>query len=218
MPDQHMLSDRDRRDIQGLVLFGTTCPHLRYHLLRVNEAVAGRRFVHRLIEHGSRLAVNTAGIRDEDTRSEKLIYVGFTWKGLEALAVPGPTLNSFPGEFRQGAKARAADLADTGDSAPDKWTFDPDAVHIAVMLYARRQQTLDDLSRDVVASAEANGCSVVTMLDAQAIDDYTHASGQHLTKPVHFGYSDGLSQPDILPADNRKPGAPPPVPPGMFVL
>jgi len=35
---------------------------------------------------------------------------------------------------------------------------------------------------------------------------------------VHFGYSDSISQPDILPAPTRQPGAPPAVPPGMFVL
>ena len=38
-----MLSDRDRRDIERLVLFGTTCPLLRYHFFRVSEPVAGRR-------------------------------------------------------------------------------------------------------------------------------------------------------------------------------
>lgn len=218
MADQHMLSDRDRRDIQGLVLFGTTCPLLRYHLLRVDDAVGGRRFVHSLLGHGDVLQVNTAGLRDKDARSETLVYVGFTWRGLEALRVPSVTLNSFPEEFRQGAKARAADLGDDGPSAPEHWLFDADQVHISVMVYARHQQSLDALSRELVDRAASNGCSVVTLLDGEQLPDYTHASGQHLTKPVHFGYSDGISQPDILPAPNRKPGTPPPVPPGMFIL
>jgi len=218
MPDQHMLSDRDRRDIQGLVLFGTTCPLLRYHFFRVGEPVAGRRLVHTLIEQGNSLRVNTAAHRDTDTRSEQLVYVAFTWKGLEALAVPAATLLSFPPEFRDGAKVRAAGLGDVGESDPARWLLDPDAVHIAVMVYARHQHTLESLSAELVARAEQHGCPIVRTLDAEALPDFTHESGQRLTRPVHFGYSDSISQPDILPASSRQPGAPPAVPPGMFVL
>lgn len=218
MADQHMLSDRDRRDIQGLVLFGTTCPLLRYHFFHVDDAVGGRRFVHSLLGHGDVLQVNTAGLRDKDARSESLVYVGFTWRGLEALRVPVVTLNSFPAEFRIGAKARAAELGDDGASGPDRWLFDADQVHISVMVYARHQASLDALSRELLDRASGNGCSVVTMLDAEQLKDYTHPSGQALTRPVHFGYSDGLSQPDLLPAPKRHPGTPPAVPPGMFVL
>lgn len=218
MTDQHMLSDRDRRDIQGLVLFGTTCPLLRYHFFRVTDAVGGRRFVHHLLEHAGPLRVNTAGLRDKDARSESLVYVAFTARGLEALAVPGAALNSFPAEFRLGAKARAADLGDAGESAPDRWLFDPDAVHIAVMIYARHPQSLDRLSRDLLDRANDHDCSLVTMLDAEALKDAVHPSGQPLTRPVHFGYSDGFSQPEILPSPTHRPGTPPAVPPGMFIL
>ncbi len=218
MSDQHMLSDRDRRDIQGLVLFGTTCPLLRYHLFHVDDAVGGRRFVDSLLGHGDVLQVNTAGLRDKDARSESLVYVGFTWRGLEALRVPAVTLNSFPEEFRTGAKARAADMGDDGASAPEHWLFDADQVHISVMVYARHQEGLDALSRELIDRAAGNGCSVVTLLDGEQLPDYTHPSGQALTKPAHFGYSDGISQPHILPAPNLKPGAPAAVPPGMFVL
>lgn len=218
MADQHMLSDRDRRDIQGLVLFGTTCPLLRYHFFHVHDAVDGRRFVHRLLGHGDALRVSTAGLRDKDARSESLIYVAFTWRGLQAMGVPAVTLNSFPEEFRQGARARAADLGDTGPAAPDHWVLDHDATHIVVMLYARHKESLESLSNELVSRAEEHHCAVVSTLDAEALPNYTHASGQHLTNPVHFGYSDGISQPDILPARRYHPGAPPPVPPGMFLL
>jgi deferrochelatase/peroxidase EfeB len=217
MSDQHMLSDRDRRDIQRLVLFGTTCPLLRYHVLHVDDPVGGRRFVRELTEHGP-LHVNTAGLRDRDARSESLLYVGFTWNGLQALGMSGPTLASFPAEFRAGAKARAADLGDVGPSDPSGWVFDADAAHIIVMLYARERQRFEELSALLVARASVNQCSVISRLDAESLPDYTHPSGQRVTRPVHFGYTDGLSQPDILPAPDRAPGAPPAVPPGMFIL
>jgi deferrochelatase/peroxidase EfeB len=218
MSDQHMLSDRDLRDIQGIALFGTTCPLLRYHFLRVTNAVPGRRFVHALLTHRGALQVNTAGPRGQDTRSESLVYVAFTSAGLEALAVPAVTVNSFPAEFRQGARARAADLGDTGNSGPDRWLFDPDAVHIAVMVYARHRESLEALSAELVSLAGSNACTLVSTLDGEALSDYTHESGQQLTRPVHFGYSDGISQPEILPASKRQPGAPPAVPAGMFIL
>jgi deferrochelatase/peroxidase EfeB len=213
-----MLSDRDRRDIQGLVLFGTTCPLLRYHFFRASEPVSGRRFIRTLIAPGSFLRVNGAGHREADTRSEQLVYVAFTWKGLEALGVPAPTLLSFPQEFREGAKVRAAALGDVGECDPARWLIDPDAVHIVVMVYARQPATLEALSTNLLSRAQQHGCPFVRTLDAEALPDYTHQSGQHLTRPVHFGYSDSISQPDILPAPTRQPGAPPAVPPGMFVL
>src|SRR3954453_547906 len=192
-----MLSDRDRRDIQGLVLFGTTCPLLRYHFFQASEPVAGRRFVRTLIEPGGSLRVNTAGHRDTDTRSEHLLYVAFTWKGLEALGVPSPTLLSFPPEFRDGANVRAATLGDVGESDPATWLLDPDAVHIVVMVYARHRHTLESVSTELVARAAQHAWPVVQTLDAAALPDFTHESGQRVTRPVHFGYSDSISQPDI---------------------
>src|SRR3954453_24176903 len=107
-----MLSDRDRRDIQGLVLFGTTCPLLRYHFFQASQPVAGRRFVRTLIEPGGSLRVHTAGHRDTDTLSEHLLYVAFTWKGLDALGVPTPPLLSFAPESRNGVNVHMTTLGD----------------------------------------------------------------------------------------------------------
>jgi deferrochelatase/peroxidase EfeB len=218
MPDRSTLSDRDCRDIQGLVLFGTTCPLLRYHFFTITEPVGGRRFVRAMIEPSSPIQVTTAGVRDEDRPSPARVYVGFTWNGLQAIGASQVTLGSFPIEFREGAKARAAALGDAGPSGPDQWLFDPDTAHVAVIVYARQQTDLDALSRLLLEEAEAHACRLVTMLDAAALQDYLHPSGQFVTRPVHFGYSNGISQPEILPAISRQPGAPPAVPPGMFIL
>lgn len=217
MADYHMLSDRDRRDIQGLVLYGTSCPLLRYHFIRVDEAVGGRRFLSAFTEPGP-LRVATAGLRDKDARSEWLVYVGLTWTGLQALRVSSVALGALPEEFRAGAKARAANVGDDGPSAPDRWLFDPDTVHIAVMVYARTPERLDELSRELSDTARAHACTVVTTLNGEALAEFDHPSGQRIRKPVHFGFSDGISQPQIAPAPGRRPGSPPAVPPGMFVL
>ena len=138
MPDQQMLSDRDRRDIQGLVLFGTTCPHLRYHFLSVNEAVAGRRFVHGLIEHGSRLAHRPAEIESVDlaglalelaawgTTPDRLSFAdpppARAWRqGLELLAMLGATDPDGRLTDRAWSQVRFAygtDVRDFSDASP----------------------------------------------------------------------------------------------------
>ena len=218
MSDQHMLSDRDRREIQGLVLYGTTCPRLRYHFFRISDAVGGRRFVRSLVDSESPVQVSTAGPRDQDAPSQTLVYAGFTWRGLEALAVSTVSLGSFPLEFQQGAKGRAAQLGDVGESAPDRWLFDADAVHVAVVVYAREQASLDTVSRELLDMANTHACVLVSMLDGEALKDFTHPSGQEITRPMHFGYSDGISQPELLPALDRRPGTPDSVAPGMFIL
>lgn len=218
MSDQHMLSDRDRRDIQGLVLYGTTCPLLRCHFFQVSDAVGGRRFVRNVAEAGSPLSVTTAGLRGADAPSDTLVYVGFTWHGLKALALSGVTLGSFPAEFQQGAKGRAAALGDTGDSAPETWLFDPETAHIAVLTYARHLDRLDGLSSQLVDLATCHGCRLISMLDGATPPGGVHPSGQPHGRPVPFGDSDGFSQPEILPAPDRQPGTPPAVPPGMFIL
>lgn len=218
MSDQHMLSDRDRREIQSLVLYGTTCPLLRYHFFQISDAVGGRRFVRSLADAESPLQVTTAGLRDTNAPSQTLVYAGFTWRGLQALAVSAVSLSSFPSEFQQGAKGRATQLGDAGESAADRWLFDADAAHVAVVVYAREQHSLDSLSRQLLDLASAHACGLISMLDGQTLKDFTHPSGQEVAGPMHFGYSSGISEPEFLPALDRRPGTPAPVPPGMFIL
>ena len=47
--------------------------------------------------------------------------VALSFQGLKALGVPEESLASFPPEFQQGMAARAAELGDTGESAPEHW-------------------------------------------------------------------------------------------------
>ena len=166
----------------------------------------------------SPVQVSTAGSRDQDASSHTLVYAGFTWRGLEALAVSTVSLGSFPPEFQQGAKGRASQLGDSGESAADRWLFDADEVHVAVVVYARQQDGLDTLSRQLLDTASTHACVLVSMLDGEALKDFTHPSGQEVTRPLHFGYSDGISQPELLPALDRRSGTPRAVAPGMFIL
>ena len=49
------------------------------------------------------------------------VTAALSFQGLKALGVPQDILASFPPEFQQGMAARAADLGDIGESAPEHW-------------------------------------------------------------------------------------------------
>ena len=49
------------------------------------------------------------------------LAVGLSFQGLKALGVPEESLASFPREFQQGMAARAAELGDVGENAPEHW-------------------------------------------------------------------------------------------------
>jgi hypothetical protein len=73
----------------------------------------GRELLRRLIP----IVPSAAGPLDPDR--EARAAVALTFQGLKALGVPQTTLASFPQEFEQGMAARAAELGDTGESAPE---------------------------------------------------------------------------------------------------
>ena len=80
-----------------------------------------------------------------DPSAEAWITVAFTYNGLKALGVPQDSLDSFAPEFRQGMAARAAELGDVGDSAPEQWESPlgtPD-VHVALAVLSPDAERLE---------------------------------------------------------------------------
>lgn len=68
-------------------------------------------------------AVETGLKRDQVEKQWDSVPINFafTFPGLKALQLSGPTLASFPEAFKQGMAARAERLGDTGPSAPENW-------------------------------------------------------------------------------------------------
>ena len=134
------------------------------------------------------------------------LNIGITYGGLEALGVPAGTLAAFPAAFREGAAQRALDpdpdyakgvnLGDDLDSSPAKWilggTQDP-PVHVVLSLYTDDEQHLDELSAKLRALFAANGLNEIAAHDANALP-----GGR-----VHFGYKDGIAQPQIAGAPGK---------------
>ena len=102
-------------DIQAGALQPRPTPYVGAYLgLRIDDRHAGRELLRRLIPVLDSVA-------SFDPGRQVSLAVALTFPGLKALGVPEESLATFPAEFRQGMAARAAELGDVGDSAPENW-------------------------------------------------------------------------------------------------
>jgi len=124
--------------------------------------------------------------------------------------VPRASLDSFPGEFREGMAARAARLHNTGESAPSNWEppFGSPDVHMALTAMAPDSDRLDMLMRrSADLSEQVAGVQMIYQLDCKSSDGRA------------FGFRDNISQPAIdgsgLPGTNSTEQ---PIKAGEFIL
>jgi len=169
-------------DIQAMIIRERPEPYFGTHvLLRVDEPQAGREFLRRLTPH-----VDAAATVADDA----WLGAGITYVGLEALGVPGDTLQSFPEAFRVGMAARARQLGDVGLNAPQNWDFPfgTGHIHIGVSAYSNSPEKW---RRTVaIAREQAIGFSGVTIIHTQ---DFGAQPGS--LNPL--GFRDLIGQPAI---------------------
>jgi Dyp-type peroxidase family len=193
-------------DIQALILRSRPEPYVGIHaMLHVDDAAGGRDLVRRIAQH----VPSAAGWTEE---RDAWMGVAISFAGLQALGVPAASLASFPLPFQQGMAARAAQLRDAGENAPEHWdeAFRPGTCHIALTIYAR-----DEAARDAAvarAMGELERAFGVTLVG-------THAFGADADAKNPFGFRDSISQPaiagsgvDPLPGQERAIAA------GEFIL
>jgi Dyp-type peroxidase family len=126
--------------------------------------------------------------------------------------VPQTTLASFPPEFKQGMAARAAELGDTGESAPEHWEHPlggPD-VHLAIYALAPDAASLEaTLASARDALQEIPGVEPIWLQDSYVLP----------TERTSFGFKDGISNPAIegsgIPGTNPHEA---PIKAGEFIL
>jgi Dyp-type peroxidase family len=176
----------DLHDIQGNILRGYRKESVaRFLFLRIGNAAAGRKYLESLAEH---VTVAAWG----DNRPEAMTNVALSHAGLAALGFSYESTGSFPSAFRQGMRARAASLGDSGESAPERWD-DPwrsDEVHLLVSCYARDLGRLDAHCQRLLAARPAGIDELPPHQDAERI----MVDGQ---PKEHFGFLDGLSNPAV---------------------
>lgn len=120
-------------DIQALILRARPEPYVGIHaMLHVDDAAGGRDLLRRLAPHIPAAA---------DWTEELTAWTGvaISHAGLKALGVPEGSLASFPLSFRQGMAARAEQLRDAGENAPEQWeeAYRDNRCHIALTIFAR---------------------------------------------------------------------------------
>jgi deferrochelatase/peroxidase EfeB len=195
-------------DIQGNLLRGYRFTDGRHFALGITDPAATMRFLGDLVSGNER---RSPQITADDHWTERPTYclnIGLTWVGLQALGVPAGTLADFPAAFAQGPAVRAelpdsdfaagVGLGDVDDSAPANWilggpTTPP--VHILLSLYTEeeRARRLDAVSERLRKRFAAAHLTEVRTMDANALPNQT----------VHFGYKDGIAQPEIEGAHGR---------------
>jgi deferrochelatase/peroxidase EfeB len=214
----------DLADIQGNLLRGYRFTDARHFALAVSDAAGARRFLGDIVSGNPRRGPQVTTDEHWTAKPQYCLNIGLTYAGLDALGVPPATLAAFPAAFAQGPAARAGQpdpdfpggvgLGDVGDSAPANWVLGGSStpvVHILLSLYTEeaRARRLEAVSARLRQRFAAAGLTEVSAHDAGALPDQT----------VHFGYRDGIAQPQIQGGTGRDiPDMQPQAPTGDFLL
>jgi Dyp-type peroxidase family len=177
-----MLAAVDYSDVQGLVRFGfAAMSEAAYLLLRVRDPAAARAWLDQ--------APVTSAIERSPVPTTAL-QVAFTRQGLEALRVPPHVLAAFSPEFLAGMAGddnRSRRLGDTGANSPDAWEWggQENMPHLLVMLFAEP------------GLLHAWQQSVAGPLFHSAFEEMGRLDTSDLGGREHFGFIDGVSQPQL---------------------
>lgn len=209
----------DLADLQGNVLAGYNYPQAAHLFCRVDDAAAGRAWLRTLAPRVTNAEPWTSG------KPDVTVNVALSCAGLAAVGVPPADILKLPKEFQAGMAGRAARLQDTGADDPTNWQpgLDDRTAHLLVTVHVRltskeAPRALDDALATLTRPA---GVTVLATERTALLE-----GGRE-----HFGFGDGLAQPDIdddvagpynglgTPSARRR-GADgwAPVAPGEFVL
>ena len=194
-------------DIQSGVLRPRPTPYAAtYIAFRIDDRQTGRELMQRVSR------VVTSAANPKGPLADVSVSVAVTCKGLTALGVPRQAIDSLSWEFRQGMAARAGELGDVGESAPEHWEHplgSPD-LHVVLVAVAPDQQRLDaalDRARETYSNMP--GIKAIWRQDCHALE----------TEKEQFGFRDGISHPAIegsgIPGTNPQEA---PFKAGEFVL
>src|SRR6266571_730189 len=200
-------------DVQGFILRGYRMPFVRHFVLQIKDVAGSKQFLGSLVNGDATSPIQITTAPPWTGKPDYCLNIGLTYEGLKNLQLSQETLGSFPPEFIAGSAARATIVGDVGESAPENWVVggpkNPPP-HLLLFLYAQSCDVLESqttLLRTLFAGQGA--LSEVSYHDGNALPD-----GR-----VHFGYTDGISQPTIDGAPSKEiPDAQPVAPTGEFLL
>jgi Dyp-type peroxidase family len=186
------LTQEARTDIQGIITSGYGhLPDAQFLFLEINDAKQGRAWLNEVIP-----SVTTAGPWPKTPNGRKIkprtaLNIAFTIEGFKAMGLSDTTRWSFAREFIMGMADRAQVLGDAGDSAPENWEIGGprSSMHAVLMLYAEDEPTCRRWYNEHRARIHHTGGGV---------RELTIEYGHRFSPPhEHFGFQDGISQPEI---------------------
>jgi Dyp-type peroxidase family len=193
-------------DIQAGALEPRPVPYAGlYQILRLDDRHEGRELLLRLIPYLDSVA-------SFDTKGLVSLAVAFSFQGLKAMGVPEESLATFPPEFQQGMAARAAELGDVRENAPEHWEkpLGSQNVHLVVVGLAPDTARLEAAVRHAAeALRDLRGVVPIWQQHVQASADLRNT----------FGFADGIAHPAVessgIPGTNPNEA---PLKAGEFVL
>jgi Dyp-type peroxidase family len=200
----------ETNDIQGLILSGYAGQRFaEYLFVTIRDGVDARPWL-------AELSGRITGAANFDRQRKTSTNIAFTYKGFVRLGLATETLTTFPLEFVEDMSdpSRSQMLGDD----PDMWLWGkPDhRIHVLLMLFASDRDSLDKL---VGAERLAAQGIVDEVLDIPS-QTFPCETDSELNRE-HFGFVDGLSQPDIEGYRPERYGADGPgniIKPGEFIL
>lgn len=206
----------DLADIQGFVLRGYRMRLVRHFVLGITHPNAARAWVGSLVGGDPRATPQITSARPWSLRPPYCLNAGFTVQGLRRLGVPEGEIALMDPSFVKGAVRQASSIGDCLDSAPQNWVdglrpdegADQAPADVVVSLYADAPEELQGWTERLRRGWDG------------ALHEFSAHDGEALPeRRVHFGYVDGIAQPEIRGVPwHRPPDAQPSVPPGDFVL
>lgn len=205
MPTPHI----DLTEIQGNVLVAYAYPLARYVFCRIDDSFAARQSLTHLIP-----LITTSELW-EGAGPSVTTNIAISFQGLRKLGLPQESLSQFPLEFQAGMQARAHLLNDVRRNAPENWdpVWREGPVHMLISLSAVSSVALEDRCSQLQQILKSHGgISIIGQQDAAAL-----VIDGHPTSKEHFGYTDGIGNPDMAGAGlGARPGRGKPMPDGKW--
>jgi deferrochelatase/peroxidase EfeB len=176
-------------DVQGIVHYAhNQLTDACYFLLRIAEPEAARAWLRSA-------PVTSAAATSPLPRTA--LQIAFTAPGLRALGVPESVVSQFSPEFVSGIAGdenRSRRLGDTGADAPRNWAWGTNGrePHVLAALFADAG-TLDVFAGTVQTDEWSRAFDPIACLDTSNLGGFEQ-----------FGFTDGISQPDIDWPQERK--------------
>jgi deferrochelatase/peroxidase EfeB len=177
-------------NVQGVVVHRYRRPAARHLVFRFGGEAGARTFVRRLLP---RITMADCPL---DSAPDPLLNVGITAPGLRTLGVRESVLATLDAVYRKGPEPGPLGDVPGSCSDPARWwegQFTTQEVHCIVHLHARSKDALQLSSTEIRDLARGAGVTeLIPRGDGTVLDAHSLGGGK-----LHFGYTDGISHPDI---------------------